>query len=117
MGLNIQIFGTKKCRETQKAIRFFKERRIPISYIDFTEKALSKGELENINRFVPLRDLVDWDGKQYNHRNLEYIIHNIEEEILNDPLLLKTPIVRNGKNGATVGYLPDKWLNWIKENK
>ena len=31
---------------------------------------------------------------------------------LEEPLLLKTPITRNGSQ-ATVGYEPDTWLAWI----
>ncbi len=53
--MNIQIIGTKKCKETQKAERFFKERRIPYHFRDLTEKGISKGELENINRAIPDR--------------------------------------------------------------
>ena len=36
--MNIQIFGTKKCNDTKKAERFFKERRIPYQFIDLKEK-------------------------------------------------------------------------------
>ena len=40
----IQIFGTKKCNETKKAERFFKERGIKFQFIDMKEKGMSKGE-------------------------------------------------------------------------
>jgi arsenate reductase-like glutaredoxin family protein len=46
--MNIQIFGTKKCRDTQKTERYFKERRIPYHFVDLTERGLSKGELDKI---------------------------------------------------------------------
>jgi arsenate reductase len=39
------------------------------------------------------------------------LVHDLEEELLNDPLLLKTPIVRNGAK-ATVGYRPEVWKEW-----
>lgn len=109
--MNIQIIGTKGCRDTQKAERFFKERRIPFHFRDLNEKALAKGELENICRNIPIDDLIDRDGKQYKKRNLQYMVFDIEEELLTDPLLLKTPIVRNGKE-ATLGYQPEIWKNW-----
>ena len=32
--MNIQIFGTKKCNDTKKAERFFKERGIKYQFID-----------------------------------------------------------------------------------
>lgn len=112
--MNIQIFGTKRCKETQKAERFFKERRIPFHFRNITEKGIAKGELENIKRAVPIDDLFDDDGKQFKKRNLEFMVYNKENELLNDPLLFKTPIVRNGKF-ATVGYQPDVWKEWITE--
>ncbi len=113
--MNIQIIGTKKCKDTRKAERFFKERRIPFHFKDLTIKGLSKGELENILRSVPLEGLLDTEGKQYKKRNLQYMVYDLKEELLNDPLLLKTPIVRNG-NKATVGYQPEIWKEWIKQD-
>lgn len=110
--LNIQIFGTAKCKDTQKAQRFFKEHRIPFHFRDLTVKGISQGELDSVLRSVTIDELMDTDGKQYQKRNLKYILHNPEEELLSDPLLLKTPVVRNGKT-ATVGYVPEVWLKWI----
>ncbi len=111
--MNIQIFGTVKCRETQKAQRYFKERGIPFQFINLAEKGPSRGELQNIKAAVGLDSLMDTGGKEYSRRNLKYLTHNVEEELLNDPLLFKTPIVRNGKK-ATVGYMPEVWKEWEK---
>ena len=58
-----------------------------------------------------LDNLMDTEGKRYAQRNLYYITHDVEEELLNDPLLFKTPIVRNGSR-ATVGYMPQVWKEW-----
>ena len=109
--MNIQIFGTKKCNNTKKAQRFFKERGIKFHFRDLTEKGLSNGELQNISHVIDLEDLIDTEGKQYKKRGLQFMVFNIEEELLEDPLLLKIPIVRNGKN-VTIGYQPDVWKNW-----
>lgn len=111
--MNIQIFGTKKCNDTKKAERFFKERGIKFHYRDFAEKGMSKGELDNIKRVFDVEDLIDKEGKEYKKRNLQYIIHDIEEELLSDPLLFKTPIVRNG-NKVTLGFEPETWKTWIE---
>ncbi|MBZ0183299.1 MAG: arsenate reductase family protein [Melioribacteraceae bacterium] len=111
--MNIQIFGTKKCNDTKKAERFFKERGIQFHYRDFAEKGMSKGELDNIKRVFDVEDLIDKEGKEYKKRNLQYIIHDIEEELLSDPLLFKTPIVRNG-NKVTIGFEPEIWKSWIE---
>ena len=113
MAPTIQIFGVKKCSETNKAIRFFKERSVKTQFVDFNEKGLSKGELESITRKIPLESLLDKDGKQFKKRNLEFMLYDLETELLNDPLLLKTPITRFGKEAA-LGYSPDIWKEWIK---
>lgn len=111
--MNIQIIGTKKCKETQKAERFFKERRISFHFRDLNEKGLTKGELENISRAIPVEDLIDRESKRYKERGMQYMKFDIEEELLSDPLLLKTPIVRNERL-VTVGYKPEVWKEWIK---
>jgi len=112
--LNIQIFGIKKCSDTRKAERFFKERGINFQFRDLAEMGIAKGELENIQRSIPLDDLLDKESKQFKKRNLSYMVFNTEEELLGDPLLFKTPIVRNGKI-STIGYAPHIWNEWIKK--
>lgn len=113
--MNIQIIGTKNCSDTRKAERYFKERRIPFHFRDLNEKGLAKGELDNISRKFSLEELIDREGKQFKKRNMQYMRFNIEEELLNDSLLLKTPIVRNGSD-VSVGYRPEVWKKWIEES-
>ncbi|MEO8232667.1 MAG: ArsC/Spx/MgsR family protein [Ignavibacteriota bacterium] len=110
--MNIQIIGTKKCKETQKAERYFKERKIPFHFRDLTEKGLAKGELENISRVIPLDDLIDSESKRFKDRGMQCMVFDFEEELLSDPLLLKTPIVRNEKL-VTIGFQPDVWKMWL----
>jgi len=109
--MNIQIFGTKKCQDSRKAERYFKERSIPFHYVDLTVRGLSKGELDRVKAAVGLDNLIDKAGKEYDKRNLKYLVHNVEEMLLEHPLLLKTPIIRNGPK-ATVGYQPKTWDEW-----
>ena len=111
--MNIQIFGVKRCFDTKKAERYFKERRIKYQFIDLTIKGLSKGELNSVKDVVGLNYLINSQAKDYKKLNMDRIISsNVREEILlNNPGLYKTPIVRNGKK-ATVGYEPDIWKTW-----
>ena len=109
--MNIQIFGTLKCQDTRKAQRYFKERRIPFQFVNLAERGLSKGELNSVKGAVGIDNLIDREGKEYARRNLKYLAHDAEEELLNDPLLYRSPIVRNG-NKATVGYTPEAWKEW-----
>lgn len=112
--MNIQIFGTKKCNDTKKAERFFKERNIKFHFRDLAEKGISKGELNNISHKIPITDLIDKEGKQFKKKNLQFMVFDVETELLNDPLLLKTPIVRNG-NEVTVGFEQEIWKNWLNK--
>ena len=109
--MNIQIIGTKKCRDTQKAERYFKERNIKYQFRDLNIKGVSQGELDNIKRVYDAETLIDTQGKQYKKRNLSYMVFDVEKELLDDPLLFKTPIVRNGKE-VTVGFMPETWKRW-----
>jgi len=111
--MNIIIYGTYKCNETKKAQRFFKERNISFHFRDLLEKGLAQGELNNISAKISMKDLIDKESKQYKKRGMEYMNFNIEEELLEDPLLIKTPIVRNG-NEYTIGNKPEIWKVWLK---
>ncbi len=112
MASMIQVFGTKKCHETQKALRFFKERGIKTQFVDLVEKPLSKGELDSITRKIPLENLINKEGKHYKTRNLAYMLVDLEAELLYDPLLLVTPITRFGREAA-LGYQPEIWKIWL----
>ncbi len=116
--MNIQIFGAKKCPDTRKAQRYFSERGIKFYFKDISDKTqlITKGELDNITRVIPLEELLDKEGKEYQKRNMQHMVFNYAEELLSDQLLFKTPIVRNGKD-ATVGYLPEVWQKWINSEK
>ncbi|NOW20611.1 arsenate reductase-like glutaredoxin family protein [Clostridium saccharobutylicum] len=56
--MNIQIFGTKRCFDTKKAERFFKERKVKFQFIDLNEKSMSKGELTSILKSKNINDLI-----------------------------------------------------------
>ena len=111
--MNIQIFGTKKCNDTKKAERFFKERRIPFQFIDLKEKSLSKGELQSVKKAIGLENLINKKSKDYAKLNMDKIrgAEIREEVLLKNPTLYTTPIVRNGTE-ATVGYAIDIWKTW-----
>ena len=112
--MNIQIFGKTKCFETKKAERYFKERGIKYQFIDMKEKGLSKGEYNSIKQSLGGREvLIDNSCKDKNLLSLiTYITEeDKDEKILENQQIIKTPIVRNGKQ-ATVGYQPDIWKNW-----
>ena len=109
--MNIQIWGRKKCFDTKKAERWFKERRIKVQYIDLDRFGISRGELQSVKKAVGQDALVREDHPDA--ALLRYLAGEGDkfEHLLEDPALIRTPIVRNGKK-ATVGYCPDEWKNW-----
>lgn len=109
--MNIQIFGKSKCFDTKKAQRYFKERRIPFQNIDLLDKGISRGELKSVAAAVGLDALID--PKHPDAALLAYLAYDEDklEKLLEDPRLLRTPIVRNGKK-ATVGHCPEVWKSW-----
>lgn len=109
--MNIQIFGKSKCFDTKKAERYFKERRIKYQYIDLNRYGISRGELQSVRAAVGLDNLVD--EKHPDAALMSYLARTEDkmERLFEDPTLLKTPVVRNGKQ-ATVGYQPDVWKEW-----
>ena len=112
--MNIQIFGTKKCFDTKKAERYFKERNIRTQFIDLKEKGMSKGELTSVlSAAGGLDAVVNKDAKDKDALALFTWIAEEDklEKLLENQQLLRTPIVRNGKK-ATVGYTPEVWKTW-----
>ncbi len=112
--MNIQIFGTKKCNDTKKAERFFKERGIKYQFVDMKEKGLSKGEFNAVAQANGgIENLLDPNCKDKDTLALiKYIAEEDKvEKILENQQVIKTPIVRNGKQ-STVGYQPDVWKKW-----
>jgi len=109
--VNIQIFGKSKCFDTKKAERYFKERRIRFQSIDLLRFGISRGELTSVKNAVGLEELFNEKAEDY--PLLQYLAHDADklEKLLEDPRLLRTPIVRNGRQ-ATVGYRPEIWKDW-----
>ena len=109
--MNIQIFGKSKCFDTKKAERWFKERRIKFQSIDLVKYGISPGELKSVLNAVGLEALVD--QKHPDAALLNYLAYDADkvEKLLDNPKLIRTPIVRNGKQ-ATVGYAPEVWASW-----
>ncbi len=112
--MNIQIFGTKKCNDTKKAQRFFKERGIKFQFVNLAEKGMSKGEFLSVAQVNGgISAMIDENCKD---KDLLALITYIAEEdklekILENQSVIKTPVVRNGKQ-STIGYQPDVWKEW-----
>ena len=112
--MNIQIFGTRKSFDTKKAERYFKERRIKYQYVDLLRYGLSGKEFDAVLRGVGgIDNLINWDLNDPQITLMKYMDDKLakEDKVFDDPKLMKTPIVRNGKY-VTVGYCPEIWAQW-----
>lgn len=113
---SLQIFGTRKCQDTRKAQRYFKERGVRFQSVDLAEKGLSPGELRAVAaRVGGVQALIDRDSKRYLDKGLKYAAPTgprIEQLLLDEPLLLRTPIVRS-EAGCSVGYQIETWTQWL----
>ena len=112
--MNIQIFGKNKCFDTKKAERWFKERRVKFQAIDLKRYGMSGKEFDSVLRAVGgIDNLIDWESKDPQITLMKYMDDKRakEDKAFDDPTLMKTPIVRNGKQ-ATAGYHPEIWETW-----
>src|SRR5690606_25846565 len=106
--MEVQIFGTRKCRDTQKALRFFKERRVKVHMVDLDQRPASPGELRRFAQKFGPEQLLDREGARFRNRGL-HVAHLPESRILalleEDSLLLRTPLVRAGTR-LSIGHAP-----------
>ena len=106
---DLQLFGHRKDRETQKGERWLKERRVPYHFVDVDAKPLSPGELDAVARAVGgAEKLVDEGSAEYKSGGWAHRAFDPREELLAHPKLLKTPILRAAPR-ATVGFDETAW--------
>ena len=112
--MNVQIFGKSKCFDTKKAERYFKERRISYQFVDLLRYGLSGKEFETVLRGIGgIDQLIDWQSKAEAVTLMKYMddVRAKEDKVFDEPAVMRTPIVRNGKQ-VTVGYCPEIWSKW-----
>lgn len=110
--MNIQIYGAKKCFDTKKAERYFKERKIKYQYIDVHQFGMANAVFTAAKKCIPVEEMIDRKAKAYQALYLDYIDEaKREPTLLEHPELFRTPIVRNGKC-FTLGYCPEIWKTW-----
>src|SRR5258706_10392901 len=108
---NVQIFGLKNSQATRAADRFFKERRVPIQFVDLKQKPMAPGEIRRFVERFGLAALLDVEGKAYVDAGLKYMRMSDAEllgRIERDSALLKLPLVRSGKL-LSVGLDQEGW--------
>ena len=113
--MDVQIFGIKKSADTRKALRFFAERRTRTHFVDLLERAASRGELTRFAQKFGVKALIDESSRRYGDLGLRTARYGDErwlEILVDEPLLLKMPLVRHG-NALTIGAAETTWKSWL----
>lgn len=114
-GPAVQLFGLADSRPTQAALRFFKERRVTVAYVDLRRKPIAPGELRRFVERLGATALLDTDGRRYKDLGLGYMRlgdGEIVEKLLANNGLLRLPLVRFG-NEFTAGPADPTWKVWL----
>jgi arsenate reductase-like glutaredoxin family protein len=112
----IQVFGRRDSRPTQKALRFFKERRVEISYVDLATRPLAPAELRRFAHRLGADELLDREGPRFAELGLGYMrldSTELAERLLADQALLRLPLIRNGEQ-VTAGLEEPTWKAWLR---
>ncbi len=112
--MSIQIFGTKKCFDTKKAERWFRERGIKYQFIDMKEKGMSRGEFDSVVQAAGgIDSLISDKAKDKELLTLmKYLTdEDKKEKLFENQHIIRTPIVRSGKK-AVIGFAPEVWSEW-----
>ena len=112
---NIQVFGTDDSPATRGALRFFRERRIVVSYVDLSKKPIAAGELRRFTDKLGAAALLDTESRAYRDAGLAYLTTDtvgITSRLLADARLLRLPLVRYG-DLVTAGKDEATWRAWL----
>ena len=114
--MDVQIFGVKNDADTRKALRFFKERRVRVHFVDFKQRAPSKGELARFFQKFGEEKLIDRSAKRVAALGLQSAYYGNErwmEIASEEPLILRMPLVRQGSR-LSVGLAEEAWTEWVR---
>jgi arsenate reductase-like glutaredoxin family protein len=109
------MFGLTDSRPTQAALRFFKERRANVTFVDLRRKPIAPGELKRFVERLGAAALLDTEGRTYKDLGLGYMRlgdEEIVERLLAGNGLLRLPLVRFG-NAFTAGSAEQTWRVWL----
>jgi arsenate reductase (glutaredoxin) len=113
---NIQVFGMDDSPATRNTLRFFRERRIVVHYVDLRKKPIALGELRRFVERLGAKALLDETSRPYREAGLQHLVldeQGIIQRLLADPRLLRLPLVRHEQE-FTAGKDEPTWARWAK---
>ena len=112
---NIQVFGTDDSQATRGVLRFFRERRIVVHYVDLRKKPIAQGELRRFTDRLGAAALLDTESRPYREDGLAYLATDtaaMVARLLADVRLIRLPLVRYGDD-VTAGRDEATWKAWL----
>jgi len=101
----IEVFGLEDSQPTRAAVRFFRERRIVVRFVDLHKKPMDAAELRGFVGRLGDAALLDAADLTANGGGLLSLVRT-------DPGLLRLPLVRYGDD-VTAGLDEATWTAWL----
>jgi arsenate reductase len=112
---NIQVFGLEDNNATRATLRFFRERRIVVHFVDLRKKPIAAGELRRFTDRLGAAALLDTESRPYKEQGLAYLSTDatgVTARLLADVRLIRLPLVRYGEE-VTAGKAEATWKAWL----
>jgi arsenate reductase (glutaredoxin) len=111
----VQLFGLESDSATRAALRFFKERRVPIVFVDLRRRPIAPGELRRFVERLGAAACADTEGRAWKDAGLGYMRMTDDElaaRLLGDVRLLRLPLARHGSD-VSAGRAESTWRAWL----
>lgn len=102
----ITVLGSDDSAATRNAIRFFRERRIVVTFVDVRRRPLAAGEIRVLLEALGPAALLRDDAAALAAES------GLVGRLLAEPALVRLPIVRFGSK-ATAGKAEETWRDWL----
>jgi arsenate reductase len=116
-GMEVQVFGIKGDADTRKALRFFKERRVKVHFMDFKQRSPAPGELRRFFERFGEENLIDRSAKRFQALGLGAAYYGTDRWLgiaCEEPLILRMPLARSGSH-LSVGLDEAAWTEWLSD--
>jgi arsenate reductase-like glutaredoxin family protein len=113
---DVQVFGRDDSAPTRAALRFFRERRVIVHYVDIRKRGIAPAELARFTQRLGAAALLDTTARPYREAGLAHMRLDpagIVARLIADPRLLRLPLARHGSH-VTVGLDETTWARWIR---
>jgi arsenate reductase-like glutaredoxin family protein len=111
----IEVFGLEDSQATRAAVRFFRERRIVVRFVDLRKKPIDPAELRQFVSRLGVAALLDTDSRGPTDAGPADVTTNRGSFIARihaDVRLLRLPLVRYGDD-VTAGQDETTWRAWL----